>query len=95
MEALAAKYEEFRRHRPPRGFGPIADEVQVLLDLLDGDVSGMAQRRLAGDDIAEDLDAWKRHARDVREKLTAAAAKLKEAEDHAALLFDLGARLED
>ena len=91
---LQEAYDQFLEHQPPKGFGLIAEDTQMLIDLLDGDIAGLIQQRLAGKNVEEDLTSWKERAAKVNEYINSCTEKLREAALHANLLNQLATQLE-
>lgn len=92
-QELRASYERFKARRPPHGFGLISEETQMLLDLLDGDISGLVQQQLAGSDVGPAHLEWQARALEVRHKVALCEAKLTEVTEHLELLESLSAGL--
>ena len=91
---LQQAYDRFQESRPPKGFGLIAEKTQMLIDLLDGDISGLVQQRLLGKDVKGDLEDWRKQAEELNESLDSCAAKLAESALHIKELNLLADKLE-
>jgi Mlc titration factor MtfA (ptsG expression regulator) len=90
---LRAVYELFQRRHPPRGFGLICEETQLLVDLLDGDMSGVVQQFLAGKDIKAATADLQVRAEATQENIDKCTEKLAEVTAHFELVKEMHAKL--
>jgi transposase len=86
LDLLRALYGEFRHRIPPNGFSAVSEDLPVLIDLLDGDISGLTQQFLAGTDISKEHGDWLKRAETVQSQLEECCKKLSELDNHFKLL---------
>lgn len=93
LRELREAYGLFKTKRPPSGFGLIAEQTQTLVDLLDGDISGLVQLRLSGAEAGSSLSDWQLRLHTARQHLAQCEAKVQEVKAHLSLLESLSASL--